>query len=270
MGGSTGNGAYWLCDTSTGPSLHGCDGSSRAFDAGSKRRRTGCGAFRAGTRTCLRTGRWVFGPMLSCKSRMRRESHVRFREGAGVKFPRATRRNVYVGSRRAGERVMGLLRRLFARLHLRVNEEKSAVDLATSRKILGYSFWYAPGRTVKLRVASKALGQVKDRIRRTTRRTRGRSMAQVVEELREYLPGWRQYFLLAETPGVFGSSHHSILRRAWSPATPGRHLNFTNRPVRTRTPGGVAGVAGVTRRPYADFAQSPVSDGGHWPSADPL
>src|SRR5260370_12663687 len=73
------------------PSPHGCDGSSRAFDAKSKRRRTGCGAFRAGIRTCLRIGKWAFGPMLRCKSRMRRESHVRFREGAGVKFPRATR-----------------------------------------------------------------------------------------------------------------------------------------------------------------------------------
>jgi len=112
--------------------------------------------------------------------------------------------NVYVRSRRAGERVMRLLRRLFARLRLRVNEEKSAVDLAQKRKILGYSFWYGQGRTVKLRVAGKALGQVKDRIRCITRRSRGRSIAQVVEELREYLPGWSRYFILAETPGIFG------------------------------------------------------------------
>ena len=37
---------------------------------------------------------------------MRRELHVRFWEGGGVKFPSATRRNIYVRSRRAGERVM--------------------------------------------------------------------------------------------------------------------------------------------------------------------
>src|SRR3546814_12275702 len=35
--------------------------------------------------------------------------------------------NVYVRSRRAGERVMNLLRRLYARLRLKVNETKSAL-----------------------------------------------------------------------------------------------------------------------------------------------
>jgi RNA-directed DNA polymerase len=112
--------------------------------------------------------------------------------------------NVYVRSRRAGQRVMELLRRLFARLRLRVNEAKSAVDLAWKRKILGYSFWTGPGRTIKLRVARKAIDALKDRIRRTTRRSGGRSVTQVVAELREYLPGWSHYFALAETPGVLG------------------------------------------------------------------
>jgi len=32
---------------------------------------------------------------------------------------------------------MGLLQRLYARLKLRINETKSAVDIATSRKLLG-------------------------------------------------------------------------------------------------------------------------------------
>jgi group II intron reverse transcriptase/maturase len=108
--------------------------------------------------------------------------------------------NVYVRSRRAGQRVMGLLRRLFGRLRLRVNESKSAVDLAKHRKVLGYSFYDAPGQKVKLRVAGKPLASLKARIRRTTRRTGGRSMTQVIEELREYLPGWLNYFSLAETP----------------------------------------------------------------------
>ena len=151
--------------------------------------------------------------MLRCKSRMRRESHVRFCEGAGVRFPRATRRNVYVHSRRAGERVMELLRRLFTRLHLWVNEEKSAVDLATNRKILGYSFWIGSGRTVRLRVAGKALTALKDRVRRLTRRTGGRSINQIILDLREYLPGWKHYFSLAETPGIFSALDQWIRHR---------------------------------------------------------
>ncbi len=113
--------------------------------------------------------------------------------------------NVYVRSRRAGERVMGLLRRLYAGLRLRVNEAKSAVDLATRRKFLGYSFWMAPGRSVKLRVAGQALATMKKQVRSITKRTRGRSIQQVCEQLRDYLRGWRQYFQLADTPGSFAA-----------------------------------------------------------------
>jgi group II intron reverse transcriptase/maturase len=111
--------------------------------------------------------------------------------------------NVYVQSKRAGERVMGLLQRLFAKLRLQINESKSAVDRAASRKILGFSFWIAPGAEVKRRVASKALETMKDRVRQITGRTRGRSMVQVIGELRGYLLGWKGYFDLADTRHAF-------------------------------------------------------------------
>jgi len=111
--------------------------------------------------------------------------------------------NVYVGSRRAGERVMGLLRELFAELKLRVNEAKSAVAPATRRKLLGYSLWVGPGGEIKRRVADKARAAMKQRVRQITRRNGGRSLRQVVEELREYLVGWKAYFRLADTPKVF-------------------------------------------------------------------
>src|SRR5512138_445309 len=111
--------------------------------------------------------------------------------------------NVYVESRRAGERVMSTLRRMYARLRLRINESKSAVDLATHRKFLGYSFWIGSGRTVRFRVSSKALASMKERVRRITRRSGGRSIDQVVADLRGYLVGWKNYFSLAETPVVF-------------------------------------------------------------------
>jgi group II intron reverse transcriptase/maturase len=110
--------------------------------------------------------------------------------------------NVYVRSRRAGEDVMKTLRRLYGRLRLRVNEAKSAVARPWDRKFLGYSFWVAPGRKVKRRVAPKALEAMKDRVRQVTARNGGRSMERVIEELRGYLTGWRAYFRLAETPGV--------------------------------------------------------------------
>jgi group II intron reverse transcriptase/maturase len=111
--------------------------------------------------------------------------------------------NVYVRSKRAGERVMEALRRLFAKLRLRVNESKSAVARPEDRKFLGYSFWYAKGREVKRRVARKALAAMKDRVRDITKRSGGRSISSAIKELRGYLVGWRNYFQLADTPRIF-------------------------------------------------------------------
>lgn len=121
--------------------------------------------------------------------------------------------NVYVRSRRAGERVMRTLRRLFAKLRLQINESKSAVARPWNRKFLGYSFWVAPGREVKRRVASKALAAMKQRVRSITGRSRGRSIPTVIAELRGYLVGWREYFRLADTPRIFRDLDEWIRRR---------------------------------------------------------
>ena len=108
---------------------------------------------------------------------------------------------------------MGALRRHFAKLRLRVNESKSAVARPQDRKFLGYSFWYAKGREVKRRVASKALDAMKDRIRDITKRSGGRSLSAVVAELRSYLVGWKNYFQLADTPRVFSDLDEWIRHR---------------------------------------------------------
>jgi group II intron reverse transcriptase/maturase len=121
--------------------------------------------------------------------------------------------NVYVRSWRAGERVMELLRRLYARLRLRVNESKSSIDLATRRTILGFTFWWGTGRTAFCRVAPKALAAMKERVRWLTRRTRGRSLVQIVGDLRSFLLGWKAYFRLADTPRVFGELDKWLRRR---------------------------------------------------------
>jgi group II intron reverse transcriptase/maturase len=111
--------------------------------------------------------------------------------------------NVYVSSRRAGEDVMELLRRLFAGLRLKVNEAKSAVARPWDRKFLGYSFWVAPGKQVRMRVAKKAIEKMKERVRELTSRSGGKSLRRVVDDLGKYLRGWKGYFRLAQTPKVF-------------------------------------------------------------------
>jgi RNA-directed DNA polymerase len=125
-------------------------------------------------------------------------------EARGYSFARyADDCNVYVGSMKAGERVMAYLRKLYAGLKLQINEAKSAVGSAFGRKFLGYALWVAKGREVKCAVARKAVDNFKARIRQLTRRSGGRSMAQTVEKLRPYVLGWEAYFGLAQTPGVW-------------------------------------------------------------------
>jgi RNA-directed DNA polymerase len=112
--------------------------------------------------------------------------------------------NVYVRSRKAGERVMELLRRLYVGLRLRVNEAKSAVDRPQNRQLLGYSiYWGRRGEGAKLKVAPKALQAMKVRVRELTRRSRSQSIERVAKDLRSYLVGWKNYFRLAVTPGIF-------------------------------------------------------------------
>lgn len=135
-------------------------------------------------------------------------------ERRGLSFVRyADDLNVYVRSKRAGEDAMQTLRRLYAHLRLQINESKSAVARPQDRKFLGYSFWDAEGGEVKRRVAPKALAAMKARVRQITGRTRGRSLNVVVAELRSYLPGWREYFRLDETPRRFPNLDAWIRRR---------------------------------------------------------
>ncbi len=121
--------------------------------------------------------------------------------------------NVYVRSKRAGERVMEALRGLYAGLRLKVNESKSAVARPWARTFLGYSFYVAKGREVKRRVAPKAMAAMKARVRRITRRNGGHSMEQVTTEMRGYLTGWKEYFRLADTPNAFGELDGWVRRR---------------------------------------------------------
>ena len=120
--------------------------------------------------------------------------------------------NIYVRSRRAGERVMTSVERfLKSRLKLKINGEKSAVALPAQRKFLGFSFTY--GSQPRRRIAPQAMARFKARVRELTRRTTGASLQQIVEELSRYLIGWRGYFGICQTPSVLQSLESWIRRR---------------------------------------------------------
>lgn len=110
--------------------------------------------------------------------------------------------NVYVRSQRAGERVLQALRGCYAKLALKVNESKTAVAPVWERKFLGYCLWMTRKGEVRLAVAGEALRQLRERVRQLTRRVCGRSLEQIAKDLQGYVPGWKAYFRLAQTPGT--------------------------------------------------------------------
>src|SRR6266700_3093555 len=134
-------------------------------------------------------------------------------ERRGHRFTRyADDCNIYVRSRRAGERVMSSVTRLLTmKLKLRVNSEKSAVARPWERKFLGFSF--TNHKPPKRRLAPKAVARFKERVRELTSRTRGISLVRMVHDLAEYLRGWIGYFGRCETPEVLAKLEKWLRRR---------------------------------------------------------
>jgi len=121
--------------------------------------------------------------------------------------------NVYVRSRRAGERVLdGLKKWLKKKLRLKVNEDKSGVRPASKSKFLGLSFYRSP-RGWRIRVASSSLSRLKDRLRQLTRRNWGVSMKERIRRLNEYTRGWLGYFSIADMKGPLQEIDQWVRRR---------------------------------------------------------
>jgi len=135
-------------------------------------------------------------------------------ERRGLSFCRyADDANIYVASKRAGERVMASMRKMYAALRLSVNEGKSAVALVEERKFLGFTFTRSRKGVVQRRIADKALEAVKDRIREVTGRNCGRSLTSIAQQLRRFLVGWVGYFGITEVRSALRDLDAWIRRR---------------------------------------------------------
>lgn len=105
---------------------------------------------------------------------------------------------VYVGSERAGQRVMNSIGQYVeARLKLRVNRAKSAVGPAAERTLLGFGFYRRRDGSVGVRIDPKALHRAKDRLRRLTARSWSISMEERIRLINRFTVGWTAYFALA-------------------------------------------------------------------------
>ena len=110
--------------------------------------------------------------------------------------------NIYVASKRAGDRVMASVTRfLLQRLKLTVNVAKSAVDRPWQRTFLGFSM--TAHKEPRLRVAPKSVVRFKGKLKDLLRRGRGRNIARTVKDLTPVVRGWIGSFRLAEAEGLF-------------------------------------------------------------------
>jgi group II intron reverse transcriptase/maturase len=121
--------------------------------------------------------------------------------------------NIYVRSRRAGERTLASVTRfLETKLKLKVNRQKSAVDRPAKRKFLGFTLARHRGE-VRQWIAAKSKKRMMERVRAITKRNRGISLSRMLAELRAFTNGWVAYFWRARTPSVFEDLDSWIRRR---------------------------------------------------------
>ena len=153
------------------------------------------------------------GPLSPLLSNLVLDELDRELERRGHRFVRyADDSNIYVRSERAGQRVMESVKRFITeKLKLKVNESKSAVAKPQERKFLGFSF--TAGKELKRKIAPQAINRFKERVREITAQGKGNSMKKVIEELAQYLRGWRGYFGFCETPSVLRALESWIRRR---------------------------------------------------------
>lgn len=158
------------------------------------------------------------GPLSPLLSNIVLDELDRELEKRGRRFVRyADDCNIYVRSKKAGERVMTSISKFITeQLRLKVNAAKSAVAQPWERKFLGFTFATPYYGVIKVAVAPKAVERFKERARQLTRRQRGVSLEQMLKELSRYLKGWRGYFGFAQTRFALGVLDGWVRRRVRS------------------------------------------------------
>jgi RNA-directed DNA polymerase len=121
--------------------------------------------------------------------------------------------NVYIASRRAGERVLASITRYVEEhLQLKVNREKSTVARPWQRKFLGYTF--SAHKQCKIRVAPQSLKRFRKHLKELFRMGKGRKISRFIQQdLNPVLRGWINYFRLAETKGFAEELDQWVRRR---------------------------------------------------------
>ena len=142
---------------------------------------------------------------------MNREVHVRFCEGLGVRFPRATRLLIFTRTAISAQRVFRSVEKYLTRkLKLVVNRDKSCSRSTNGVEFLSYQFHGYGGQ---IRVSPKSITKFKQRAREILNRNHGKSTRQRMKELTWYLRGWIGYFALEQRKSLFDTLDKWLRRR---------------------------------------------------------
>ena len=135
-------------------------------------------------------------------------------EKRGVRFVRyADDMLLFAKTKRSAKRIMEhILPFIEGKLKLRVNKEKTSVAYIGRIKFLGYGFYPSKGG-VKLRVHSKSIVKMKNKVRDITSRNNGISFEALKLKLKQYVVGWVNYFKLANMKTLLQRTDEWLRRR---------------------------------------------------------
>jgi hypothetical protein len=86
---------------------------------------------------------------------------------------------------------------LEGKLKLKVNEEKSKIGSPKKLKFLGFSLWHF-GKNRGIRPHEKSVQKFREKVKKITKRNRGRPIKWIIRELNEHTRGWLGYYALAD------------------------------------------------------------------------
>ena len=110
--------------------------------------------------------------------------------------------NIYVKSKRAGERVMeNITSFIEGKLKLKVNINKSAVERPWKRKFLGFSLGIMFGKAYSS-ISKQSLKKHKDKLREILSRSNPMTLEQRIIKLNQVNIGWINYYGIAKCKGI--------------------------------------------------------------------
>lgn len=105
---------------------------------------------------------------------------------------------IFCKSKKAAQRTLDhILPFIEGKLFLKVNREKTKIAHVNYVKYLGYSFYIYRGMG-RLRIHSKSIQKLKDKIREVTGRSNGMGIEERRTKLNQVVRGWTNYFVLAD------------------------------------------------------------------------